>query len=206
MTFVASRRAAEADLEQEHVGRLFGKDQQGCCGRDLEHGDRLARIHRLAAAERSTSRSSSTKRPPPNPAEPDALVEAHEMRRGVDVDGEPRALQDRPHEGDGRALAVGARHMDHRRQAAARDGRARRAAAGYARARDRWSSDAGRESARSAHRRIPLALLKACRRCSAASAIRTSHGDRRLRRRGAHRRAPSLQVVPTRPCRPCRAP
>ena len=38
------------------------------------------------------------------------------MRRRVDVNGQTRRLQDRAHEGDGRALAVGAGDMDHRRQ------------------------------------------------------------------------------------------
>ncbi len=39
------------------------------------------------------------------------------MRRGVDVHDEARSLQDRAHEGDGRALAVGAGDVDRRRQA-----------------------------------------------------------------------------------------
>jgi len=52
----------------------------------------------------------------PRGGEPKALVEAHEMRRGVDVHAQPRRLQDRAHESDGRALAVGASDMDRRRQ------------------------------------------------------------------------------------------
>ena len=50
----------------------------------------------------------------------DALVEAHEMRRGVDMDAEARGLHDGAEIGDGRALAVGAGDMDHRRQLALR--------------------------------------------------------------------------------------
>ena len=48
--------------------------------------------------------------------EPKALVEAHEMRRGIDVHAQPRRLQDRAHESDGGTLAVGAGDMDCRRQ------------------------------------------------------------------------------------------
>ena len=53
-------------------------------------------------------------------AEPEALVETHEMRRGVDMHAQARRLEDRAHERDGRALAVGAGDMDHRRQLALR--------------------------------------------------------------------------------------
>src|SRR5690606_7283845 len=38
------------------------------------------------------------------------------MGRGVGVDAQARRFRDRPDQGDGRALAVGARDMDHRRQ------------------------------------------------------------------------------------------
>ena len=51
-------------------------------------------------------------------AEPEALVEAHQMRRGVDVHAQAGRFQDRAHERDGRALAVGAGDMDDRRQLA----------------------------------------------------------------------------------------
>ena len=47
----------------------------------------------------------------------DALVKAHEVRRGVDVHALAGGLQHRLQEGDRRALAVGARDMDDRRQA-----------------------------------------------------------------------------------------
>ena len=48
----------------------------------------------------------------------DALVEADQMRRGVDVDALARRLGDGAQEGAGAALAVGAGDVDHRRQAA----------------------------------------------------------------------------------------
>ena len=43
-------------------------------------------------------------------------MEAHEVGRGVDVGSQAPRLQDCPHEGDGRALAVGAGDVNHRRQ------------------------------------------------------------------------------------------
>ena len=46
----------------------------------------------------------------------DALVEAHQMRRGIDVHALPRRLGHRAQEGTGAALAVGAGDMDHRWQ------------------------------------------------------------------------------------------
>ena len=49
-------------------------------------------------------------------AQPEALVEAHQMRRRVDMHAQSRRLQDRPHESDGGALAVGAGDMNDRRQ------------------------------------------------------------------------------------------
>jgi hypothetical protein len=49
--------------------------------------------------------------------DPEALVEAHQVRRGIDVDAAAARLQHRAHEGDGGALAVGAGDVDHRRHA-----------------------------------------------------------------------------------------
>ena len=72
----------------------------------------LARSHSSSAAASSSSATSRRRLR----AEPEALVEAHQMRRGVDVHALAGRFQDRAHEGDGRALAVGAGDMDHRRQ------------------------------------------------------------------------------------------
>ncbi len=36
--------AAEPDLDDRHVGRMFGEQQEGDGGQDLEDGDRLAAI------------------------------------------------------------------------------------------------------------------------------------------------------------------
>ncbi|GMA75727.1 hypothetical protein GCM10025880_21440 [Methylorubrum aminovorans] len=43
--------AAEADFEQQHVGRAFREQQQGRRRGDLEHGDRIALVGRLAPGE-----------------------------------------------------------------------------------------------------------------------------------------------------------
>ena len=72
----------------------------------------LARSHSSSAAANSSSRHRCLRRR----AEPEALVEAHQMRRGIGVHALARGFQDRAQERDGRALAVGAGDMDHRRQ------------------------------------------------------------------------------------------
>jgi hypothetical protein len=54
------------------------------------------------------------------PGKADALVEADEVRAGIGMDLEPRRLQRRAQEGTGRALAVGAGDMQHRREGAMR--------------------------------------------------------------------------------------
>ncbi len=111
--------SAQPDLEQEHIRRVARKKHEPGGGRDLEHGDGRAGIGALAFGQRFAEllvRGEASFMP--GFAEAKALVEAHEMRRGVDVHGEPRRLQDRAHEGDGGALAVGAGDMDHRRQLA----------------------------------------------------------------------------------------
>ena len=49
-------------------------------------------------------------------ANPEAFVEADQMRRRVGVHALSRGFQDRAQEGDRRALAVGAGNMNDRRQ------------------------------------------------------------------------------------------
>ncbi len=107
---------AEADFEQEHVrGRLREEEESGGGG-DLEDGDRGAAVHRLATAQGLDEARLVDEASAAEGAEADALVEAHEMRRGVDVHGEPGRFEDRAHEGDRRALAVRAGDVDRRRQ------------------------------------------------------------------------------------------
>ncbi len=104
--------SAQPDFEQQIVGRHFGKEQERSGGGDLEIGDRPAGIGRLAALKRVVELPARHQRA----GQPDALVEAHQMGRGVDVHALARRLEEGAQIGDGRALAVGAGDMDHRRQ------------------------------------------------------------------------------------------
>ncbi len=104
--------AAQADLENEEVRRHFGEGEdrrrRRCLEmRDLPVADRLERPVQPGDQARIVHQF---------PRQPDALVEAHQMRRGKHVYGQSCRFGHRAHEGAGRSLAVGARHMDHRRQ------------------------------------------------------------------------------------------
>ena len=95
---------------------------QGQVGLDLAHGDEGRR--------RGAFEDSGLARDGLDPVEdglqrriadqaagqPDALIEPHQMRRGIDMDFEACGLGHGAQEGDGGALAVGPRHMDHGRQ------------------------------------------------------------------------------------------
>ena len=118
-------------------------------GRDLEHRDRLAGIGALAFLERGGELGVATRaRPPPGAAEAEALVEAHEMRRGIDMHALAGRFEHRAHERDGRALAVGAGDMDDRRQFPLRMAEPLPAGATCDRATGRSAWDAARAAAR----------------------------------------------------------
>ncbi len=97
------------------------EQQQGGRGGDLEHRDRSARVGALAFGQRigelvvggETSRPTTLQ----GGAETEAFVEAHEVRRRIGMHSKAGGFQDRAHERDGRALAVGAGDVDDRRQA-----------------------------------------------------------------------------------------
>ena len=108
--------SAKADLEQQIIGGDLAEHQQSRGGGDLEHRNRLAGVDRLAAIEGGEHPLVVDE----FAGEPDAFVEPHEMGRGVDVDALARRLQRGAHEGDRRALAVGAGDMHHRRRAGLR--------------------------------------------------------------------------------------
>ena len=112
--------AAEADLEQQHVRRVLRVEQERRRRGDLEDRDRRSRIGFLASAEGVDEGLFRDQPAATGGAETDALVEAHEVGRGIDVDREAGRFEHRAHEGDGRALAVRAGDMDDRRQAAMR--------------------------------------------------------------------------------------
>ena len=110
--------AAQSDLEQQHVGGMACEQQEGGGGGDLEHRDRRAGIGALAVLEHVAELLVGGQPSAAGGAEAEALVEAHEMRRGIDMNALTAGLEDRAHESDGGALAVGAGDMDHRRQSA----------------------------------------------------------------------------------------
>jgi hypothetical protein len=112
------RPAAEPHLEQKHVPRRFGEEHERRRGRDLEHSDLLPAVDLLATPQRLDEPLLVDEAAAADAAEADALVKAHQMRRGVDVDRETGAFEDCSHKGDRRALAVGAGDVDHGRQAA----------------------------------------------------------------------------------------
>ena len=103
--------AAHADLDHGEISRHAGKSKKGRDRGDLEEGDGLFLIGLL------TLRQDIVEHVVLDQAAGDAnaLVEAHQMRRGVDVHAIARSLGHGAQVGDQRALAVGAGDMDHRR-------------------------------------------------------------------------------------------
>jgi hypothetical protein len=112
--------AAEADLQQQHIGRMPREKKKRCGGLDLEHRDGRRTVGALAFQQHIGQRLVAHQLAAARRTETKALVEAHQVRRGVDVDGFARGLQHRAHEGHRRALAVGARDVNDRRKTAFR--------------------------------------------------------------------------------------
>ena len=126
------RRQYRDDRALDHVGRIEPAAephlQQGCVRRraaegekrrrrgDLEQRDRHVRVRPLTFLETGAQRIVLDQRA----RNPDALGEAHEVRRGVDVHAIAGALQAGAQRRHRRALAIGASDMDHRRQLAMR--------------------------------------------------------------------------------------
>ena len=84
--------------------------------RHLEEGDRLAAVGCKHVVGRGDQRRVVDDASAAFRAKPDALVEAHEMRRRVDVHLVAGRFERGAQECDGRAFAVRAGDMDHRRQ------------------------------------------------------------------------------------------
>jgi hypothetical protein len=110
--------AAEAHLQDRCIGRSLGEGQQGRGRRDLEEGDGVAGIGTLRARQHvgklglADGVSLAV-----GAGQLDALAEAHQMRRGVDVHALAGCLQHGLEIGRSRALAVGAGNVDDGRQA-----------------------------------------------------------------------------------------
>ena len=105
-------------FEQEHIRAAACEQQEPGRRGDFEYGDGCARIDAFTFGERLAELFVRSEPSFALGTEAKALVEAYQMRRGIDVHPQPCRLQDGAHEGDGRALAVGASDMDRRRQLA----------------------------------------------------------------------------------------
>ena len=109
--------AAQARLQQQEIGRIVGESEEGRGGGDLEQRDELAGIGGFGAGEAFDQRALFNRRGAGCAGKHDTLMEIDEVRRGIDVRALPEPLGDGAQESDQRALAVGAGHMHHRRQA-----------------------------------------------------------------------------------------
>ena len=105
--------AAEADLKQNDVGNMLREQHESSGSFDLQQRDWRTVIGALTLGKRILELLIG--REHARDAKP--LVDAHEMRRGVDVDAQARRLTDRAQESNGRTLAVGAGNVNDRRQA-----------------------------------------------------------------------------------------
>ena len=83
-------------------------------GDHLEHGDRGTVIHLFDMFQRISQRRVRNQLS----GNPDALVEAHQVRRGIHVHAQPCCLRHGADESAGATLAVGAGDMNDRWQAA----------------------------------------------------------------------------------------
>ena len=105
--------SAEADFQNAQIGRRFG-EQIECGGGDhLEYGDRSIVVDPfdpLHLGDQAVVRDQCA-------GDADAFVETDQMRRGIDVDALARGFGHGSDEGAGAAFAVGARHVNDRRQA-----------------------------------------------------------------------------------------
>jgi hypothetical protein len=95
---------------------MFTEEFERRCRGDFEESDWLAGIDLFAKGKCSGEFGIADKLSAATMAKPDPLVKMQEMRRCIDVDAAPSRLKDRPHEGNGRALAIGASNMDDGRQ------------------------------------------------------------------------------------------
>ena len=108
--------AAEPDFEKQDVGRVAREQQKRRRGLDLEYRDRRVAVPGFAFGQRLGQRGIVDELAAAVAADAEALVETDQIGRGIDMHALAGRFQDRAHEGDGRAFAVGAGDMDQRRQ------------------------------------------------------------------------------------------
>ena len=104
--------AAHAGFEQQVICPRLGKELESGDGRYLEKGDRRAAIDGFDLFERGIEFS----RPHQLAGEADALVETHQMGGIIDMHLLAARFEKGAQIGDGRALGIGAGHVDGRRQ------------------------------------------------------------------------------------------
>ncbi len=108
--------AAQPHFEQQRVGGMASEQQKGGGGLDFEDGDRRCAVPALAEFERLGELAVADQHAAAGAAEPEALIDAHEIGRGVDVHALAGGLEHRAHERNRRAFAVRPGDMDDRRQ------------------------------------------------------------------------------------------
>ena len=108
--------ATETHLKDTQIGARLREQMERNRGDHLKNRDGGAGVHLFNVFERRGQRRVRHE----FAGDTDAFVEAHQVRRSIDVHALPRRLGHRAHEGTGAALAIGAGDMDHRRQSALR--------------------------------------------------------------------------------------
>ncbi len=93
--------AAEPDFEDQHIGGMPGKQQQRRRGGDFKHRNRGAFVGLFAFLQRADEFGVGDQPPFAMSAQTNALVEAHQMRRRIDMHPSPRRFQHRPQERNG---------------------------------------------------------------------------------------------------------
>jgi hypothetical protein len=83
---------------------------------DFKYRNGMSAVGAFAFGKRGRKRVVINKFAAPRATDAEALVQPHQIRRGIDVHALPRGFEDGAHERHGRTLAVGAGDMDHRRQ------------------------------------------------------------------------------------------
>ena len=110
--------STEADFKQKHIGGIACKEQKSRRRGDFKERDRIAGIQALAGRKGIHQFVILNQHAATRPCKTDALVEANQMRRGVNMHAEPGRFQDCTQKSSGRTLAIGAGDVDHWRQAA----------------------------------------------------------------------------------------
>ena len=104
--------ATQPHFDHAGIGRHGGKGQHGGGRGQLEEGDRRVTIQADHVFQQHDQRVIADQLA----SQPYAFVEAHKMGAGIDMDAISLRFQAGAQHGAGAALAVGAGHMEHRRQ------------------------------------------------------------------------------------------